>query len=195
MEASVRLDAELVIEGDPNDPAVAAMMAAVREHATITVTGVKVSFGDGLYQTFWEAMTAGRNIRLVVPATTGSAAGPGEKADLSTAVVRRPEDGHALFPEFEERGALTAFLEALGDENAPVTASGLDHVKKDANVSGKYQVWTEGGAFDLTAFVELAESARAGAFWHDCLDARNVGLKKIQLMRELAVRLRQRGVV
>lgn len=200
----VPLDADLYIEGDPDDPAVANMIEAIRQHSTITVDRVNVAF-DGLYQEFWKVLVGGQEVRLVV--RTGRpkssrvilTAGPGQTAaDIAAVmemVTRRTEDGHVLFTHFGDRKALREFLAALGVENVPMTASGLDHMKA-SGVAGDKKLWTRSGAFDLTVFVELAESDEAGAFWGMCRDdVRNVGGLKIRLMQDVAVRLRQQQVV
>ena len=200
----VDLGAGLYIEADPDDPAVADLVEAVKKHATITASGVKVVFKDSpLYQALWDAMTEGHEIRFVVNTgtqestvvTVGHPELPPRRNDAAIALVtRRVADGHMLFAKFSHGKALREFLRVLGVENVPMVASGLERAKKFGAGSDK-KVWIANGAFDLTAFVELAESDGAGKFWADCDDARNVGPMRIAFMQQLAVILRQQQVV
>lgn len=201
----IELAAGLYIEADPDDPALAGLMEAVRQYATITVTGVNVVFKDSpLYQQLWDAVTnGGQEVRFVVMTgaqestvvTVGTPELPPRRNDEAIALVsRRVSDGHMLFVKFSHNKALREFLRVLGVENVPMLASGLERAKKFGAGSDQ-KVWTKSGAFDLTVFVELAESDAAGKFWADCDDARNVGPLRIAVMQQLAVILRQQQVV
>lgn len=207
---AVPLQADLYIEvDDPEDPMVVAMIAAIQERAEISVTGVTVRL-DGLAQRIWELMTDGKEARFVV--RTGSSRSnavvlssgkpTADKAALAGMVSRRASDGHVLFTQFDDKSDLVDFFLALGVEKPGTAASGLAQMK--SSVSGDLQafgleegtkLWTKGGAFDLTVFVQLAESDGSGAFWLACEDARNVGPLKIRLMQQLAVLLREQRVV
>lgn len=204
MLEEIKLDSALYVEVDnPDDPLVAAMLAAIRERATITVTGLTVTFdGLDLTQKFWDFMTEGREVRFVVRAgqaksTAVVMAAGGEVVDtgaVAKMVSRRQEDGHVLFRRFSDWHALKEFLLALGIAKAAMAASALSRLKADGGVSS-YELWTRNGAFDLTAFVLVTESDRAGDFWDSCADARNVGPLRIEQLQDLALRLREYGVV